>query len=107
VTVIGINSEEESEPFSLPPLLIMEHIDAEIIGLKIDDQQEVTNVGESKWFYVHYDNIGKDPCIVVDFADGVRQAFGNRKGLPDGQKETLLGMLTSRCGAPAVPLAVI
>ncbi len=78
VTVIGANSDEESSPAEASFVRMDEQTDA-ILGLRIDDNQEVTNVGETKWFYVHYDVLGPDSCLVVDYDDGVMEAFGDRE----------------------------
>ena len=46
-------------------------------GLKIEDNQEITAMDEVKFFYLDFESIGAGTCVVMDFQDGIKEAFGD------------------------------
>lgn len=47
--------------------------------LKIRDNNEITTIKEEKWFLLHFESLGADACIQVDFHDGVQYTYGSEQ----------------------------
>ena len=46
-------------------------------GLKIDDLGKITSKNEVKRFYIRFESLGTDGCLIVDFKDGTKSSFGD------------------------------
>lgn len=73
VTVQPLNSAEDD----YPPFQLTFEMVGQVVGLTIDDKNEVTVKEEDKWFYFAFESLGGGTCVHVDWADGTEETFGD------------------------------
>ena len=49
----------------------------QVQGIKLDDFRIITNKEQSKPFEITFDSLGAGTCVVIDYKDGLKAAYGD------------------------------
>ena len=71
ISVTAENLNQTTEPYMMTFEMI-----GQVRGLIVDDGNVITSKGQNKWFELTFESIGAGTCIMMDFADGIVQTFG-------------------------------